>query len=118
MAARMVPAPKRATTAASVRTQRGPLTAAGTFGLGDDVLLFDTTAGALPANLPAAADVPPGTTYTAAISAGANNVTLTAAGSDTIEGAATSVITPVLRAVGVQTDGVSRWTRIEAGFWA
>lgn len=118
MAARIVPAPRRSTTPQNIRRERGPLTAADTFTLSDDVLLFDTTAGDLVANLPLAADVPPGTRFTAVVYAGGNNITLTRAGADLIEGAATLAVTPTIRVTALESDGVSAWTRVEGGFWA
>lgn len=96
--ARIVPAPKTRVPRAVTRAQeRGPIAGDGTFALGDAVLLFDTTAGARVATLPPIADVPAGTEFQAVISAGANNVTLTPSGSDTVEGGATFAVTPAMR---------------------
>jgi len=102
--------------AATIRNQRGPVAGDTTFLLQDDVVLFDTTASDRNGFLPAAAGVPPGTIYEGAISAGANNAILTAVAGDNIGGAGTLTITPTLRAIGVQSDGVHTWTAVEGSF--
>jgi len=76
----------------------------------DYIIVVDTTTGAKTATLPAANACVNGKTYVVKNKAGgANAVTLAAAGSDTIDGAATAIIAvgASMRVVG---DGASAWT--------
>lgn len=73
---------------------------------------YDTTAGNIVANLPSASSVPIGRAITVKNEAGANNVNVTPAGADTIDGiAAALALTPGLNAEFV-SDGVSNWTAL------
>lgn len=112
---RTVPAPRRATTPGGSRKRRGPIVGDATFTLGDDIIAFDTTAVDRVAQLLAAAAVPQGTIVGAEVFTGANNAILTAVAGDTVGGGATSTVTPALRTVSVQSDGLLTWTIVSIG---
>lgn len=73
----------------------------------DAGLQFDASGGAITANLPLAASVP-GKMYFLKNSGASNNVTLTAQGSDKIDGAGTKAITPAGDLI-VQSQGGTTW---------
>jgi len=71
---------------------------------------YDSTAGNLVANIPAAADVKKGDKVGAFNQAGANSVTVTRSGGDTIDGAAADTVLAAGEKVILISDGVSDWT--------
>lgn len=86
------------------------VTRASSFTVDDSVVLYlcDATSGALVPTLPAAAAVP-GRIYTFKRTSSSNNVTVTRAGSDTIDGANTYVLSAQWKYVTLQSDGVASW---------
>jgi hypothetical protein len=69
---------------------------------------FNTAGGSLVPTLPAASSVP-GRRYTVIKTSGSNNLTITPTGADTINGAATLVLTTVNSAARLISDGTSNW---------
>jgi hypothetical protein len=69
---------------------------------------FNTTAGSLVPTLPLASTVA-GRKYTIVKTVGANNLTITPAGGDTINGAATLVLTSAYSAAKLVSDGGTNW---------
>lgn len=78
----------------------------------DAGLQFDASGGAIVANLPTAASVP-GKMYFLKNAGASNNVTLTAQGSDKIDGAGTKAITPAGDLI-VQSQGGTTWVIFSA----
>lgn len=80
-------------------------TASFTAGVEDDVLICDATSGAIVATLPAASGVS-GKIYTfKKIDSSANAITVTRAGSDTIDGATTYVLSLQYESIDIVCDG-------------
>ena len=76
---------------------------------GDSILLADATAGAVTVPLPAAADNEGRTITVKKIDASVNTVTLDGDGSETIDNAATKVISTQYASVSVVSDGAEWW---------
>lgn len=83
------------------------VTTTGTVVSGDYLLLCDATGGAITMTLPAAALVPGRIYAFKRINAGANAVTVDGYGAETIDGAATHVLTPQWNNVLIMTNGVA-----------
>lgn len=76
----------------------------------DRTVLADATDGAFAVTLPAANAVSPGTEVVVKKSdASANAVTITRAGSDTIDGATTSALAAQYNSKRLRSDGTSKW---------
>lgn len=76
----------------------------------DRILLADATAGAFAITLPAASAVAKGKEYTfKKTDSSVNAVTVTAAGTDTIDGAGTYALSTQYQTVTVVSDGASKW---------
>ena len=74
---------------------------------GDYLLICDATGGAITMTLPAAALVPGRIYAFKRINSGANTVTVDGYGAETIDGAATHVLTPQWNNVLIMTNGVA-----------
>ena len=88
------------------------VTTTATVGAADDVMLCDTTA-AFALTLELCIDAGPGRQVWVKDSTGnatAQNVTITPAGADTIDGGASAVLSTDDAAVMLVSDGVSRWS--------
>lgn len=85
------------------------LTATGSAGASDYLLLVNATAGAVTVNLPAAANSNGVYLIVKKTDASVNAVTVDANGAETIDGAATQVITAQYDAVTVFCDGSGWW---------
>lgn len=72
----------------------------------DAVIPADTTSGAFAITIPLAAEMYPWTYFVKKIAGGANALTVSRSGSDTIDGAATATVT---NAVILASDGLNRW---------
>ena len=83
------------------------VTTTGTVVSGDYLLLCDATGGAITMTLPAAALVPGRIYAFKRINAGANAVTVDGYGAETIDGAATHVLTPQWTSLLIMTNGVA-----------
>jgi len=85
-------------------------TAAYTLTAADNLIAADATTAAFAVTLPASNSLTAGRSYTLKkIDSSANAVTLTAAGTDKIDGAATYALATQYKYVTVTTDGVSNW---------
>lgn len=95
----------------SVNTGQRTISASTTLsGTTDHTILVNASGGAVIPTLPAANSVPAGKTYIIKkIDASANAVTITAAGADLIDGAATKAITTQYTVLRIESDGVSNW---------
>jgi len=80
-----------------------------TFGVTDFAIYMDATGGARTVTLPSAASVPGKIGLVKKTDVSANTVTVTAAGGDTIEGAATAVISGALSILWFQSVGGTQW---------
>ncbi len=86
------------------------VTAASAFTSSDGTILANAAGGAFPVTLPAANSVPAGRRFSVKkIDAGANAVTLTAAGTDKIDNGATFALAAANKYVTVECDGVANW---------
>jgi len=87
---------------------------AATIGTADDCLAYTSISAARIVTLPAANTITSGKTFTvvdeSGSASGVNTITLTRAGADTINGAATTVINSAYGAVKIMCDGTSKWT--------
>ncbi len=90
-------------------TNAASVTAAVTLTGNDGLMLGDATAGAFAVTLPLAVDARGVTYWIKKVDASANAVTVTAAGADTIDGAATYPLTVQYQAVAVRSDGAAWW---------
>lgn len=83
-----------------------------TLAITDDILAITSTGAARAVTLPAASTAPAGQQFTVKDEGGgatANNITITRAGSDVIDGATTYVLDANYEAVTFYSDGVSKW---------
>lgn len=91
--------------------------AAYTVTTGDDVVYCDATSAAFALTLPAAILAPAGMIFVQKIdSTTANAVTITATGTDTIDGLATYAISTQFASVLLYSDGVSKWNILARAF--
>ena len=84
------------------------VTAAFTITLDDELILADGTAGAFAVTLPNARQAW-GRTFVVKRTGAAGTITVTAAGTATIDGIATYALTVQYQSVSVQSDGVNWW---------
>lgn len=75
----------------------------------DETIIADTTANAITVTLPLAAEEPGRVYEVKLIRPGANNLTIAASGSDTLDGAATIVLNTTLQSRILRSDGNVRW---------
>ena len=79
----------------------------------EDIVAVTSTAAARTITLPAASSIQPGNQILVVKdesgAAATNNITITRAGADTIDGAATKVINANYGSVRLYSDGVSKW---------
>jgi hypothetical protein len=91
----------------SVSTAIRPVSAATVLVRADRTILADATAGAFAVTLPTAVGHKGTELVVKRMNAGGNNVTVTAAGAETIDGAATAVLAAQYASVRVQSDGAN-----------
>lgn len=95
----------------SVAFATASLTTSATLNASQYILLVDTSGGAITATLPAASACQ-GRIYSLKLVDATNALTITPAGSDTIDGAASLVVTGLYDAPMIQSDGTSNWNLI------
>ncbi len=93
--------------AGPVATAVRAVSAAVTVLITDSTILADATGGAFAVTLPSAALCKGRQYVVKRMNAGANNVTVTPAGAETIDGAATAVLTAQYMVVRLQSDGAN-----------
>jgi len=93
--------------AGPVATEIRTVTVAMTVLITDSTILADATGGAFAVNLPPAATCEGRVYVVKRLNAGANAVTVTPAGAETIDGAATAVLGAQYAVVMLQSDGVN-----------
>jgi hypothetical protein len=94
------------------RLKRNPQTANYTALATDNLIVYTALAAARTVTLPAASSVPAGQVLRVKDESGAaaaNNITIQRAGSDTIDGANTLVISANFGRATIYSDGVSKW---------